>query len=201
MGVKKTGLLGGSFDPVHLAHVALAEAALSQLGLDTVQLLPAGQPWQRSALNATNAQRLAMLELAIAHHPKLRINTTEIDRGGPTYTIDTVLALPEDARHYWIVGADQLQNFCTWQRWEDIVERVTLVAAQRPGSTLRAPDALTQRLRALNRPILPLAFQPMRISATDIRQRLADGRPTDGLLDGAVARYIRDNALYHPPAV
>lgn len=201
MDIKKVGLLGGSFDPVHLAHVAVADAALAQLELDVVQLLPAAQPWQRSALNATDAQRLAMLKLAISGHPQLRVNTMEIDRGGPTYTIDTVLALPAGPHYYWILGADQLQNFSTWERWDEIVERVTLVAAQRPGSALRSPAVLSKRLRMLNRPILSLDFPPMPISATDIRRRLAEGRSTDGLLDEAVARYIRENGLYLSPAV
>jgi nicotinate-nucleotide adenylyltransferase len=200
MGVK-TGLLGGSFDPVHLAHIALANAAHDQLSLNTVELLPAAQPWQRTPLAATNTQRLHMLALATANHPKLRINTMELDRGGPTYTIDTVLTLPEGPEYYWILGADQLQNFCTWERWDEIVQRVTLVVAQRPGAHLLTPEELTERLTLLNRPVLPLNIAPMSISATDIRQRLAAGHPTDGLLDVAVAQYIQENALYQSPAV
>src|SRR5690606_25704964 len=141
---------------VHLAHIALAQTALDQLALDTVEILPAAQPWQRTPLAATNTQRLDMLALAISGRSGLHINTMELDRGGPTYTIDTVLALPTNAEYYWILGADQLQNFCTWERWDEIVQRVTLAVAQRPGACLRAPRELTERLAMLNRPLLRL---------------------------------------------
>lgn len=200
MAIKKAGLLGGSFDPVHLAHIALAESARTALALDEVQLIPAADPWQRGTLMATGEQRLAMLKLATRAHPRLHVNPVEIQRGGPTYTIDTLRGLPADADYYWILGADQLSNFCSWQRWREIAGLVTLAVARRPGTHLAAPPLLADHLQALGRALIELPFVPRAISATLIRQRLAAREPTDGLLDVAVEQYIQQNGLYLAPA-
>jgi nicotinate-nucleotide adenylyltransferase len=199
MAIKKTGLLGGSFDPVHLAHIALAKAARQTLRLDEVELIPAANPWQRKPLNATARQRLAMLELAIAGEDRLRINPIEIKRGGQTRTIDTISCLPENIDYTWILGADQLANFCSWHYWQDIVAHVNLAVAQRPGTPLAPPPPLIQHLAALGRSLIELPFEPMPISATAIRERLARGLSTQGLLNVAVAQYIEQNNLYQAP--
>ncbi len=196
MALKKIGLLGGSFDPVHLAHTALAITALDILQLDELQLIPAANPWQRTALQATASQRLAMLKLAIKDLPGLSVNPVEIERGGPTYTIDTLRQLPAHAEYYWILGADQLDNFCSWREWEEIVQRVHLAVAQRPQTPVMAPMALAERLKALNRRMLELPFEPMSISATAIRQRVANGEPVQDLLNAAVAQFIARHKLY-----
>lgn len=190
------GLLGGSFDPVHLAHVALAKAALAELALDQVQLIPAGEPWQRGALAASAAHRLAMLELAIQGEPSLEANAAEIQREGKTYTLDTVRELPAGAEYVWILGADQLENFHTWHGWRDISRLVRLAVAQRPGAAATAPAKLQAHLSELGRPLLQIPFTPMPISASDIRRRLAQGASTQGLLDPEVARYIERHGLY-----
>src|SRR5690554_3015558 len=135
----KIGLLGGSFDPVHRAHIALAETAYHELDLNKIHLIPAGNPWQRAPLAATTQHRLAMLHLAAKEHPWLHVNPIEIERSGPTYTIDTLNALDPDPDYYWLLGADQLNNFCSWQAWQDIAKRVHLVVAQRPASTTAVP--------------------------------------------------------------
>jgi nicotinate-nucleotide adenylyltransferase len=192
----KIGLLGGSFDPVHLAHTALARAAYCSLGLDKVELIPAANPWQRKPLSASAEHRIAMLELAVRHDDHLAINSLEIARGGKTYTIDTLHALAPGHQYHWILGSDQLSRFCSWHRWEEIAAAVTLVVAQRPGSSLAAPEELARHLDELGRSLLILPFSPMPVSATDIRRRIACGESTDGLLDTAVARYIRDHMLY-----
>ncbi|WYX07815.1 nicotinate (nicotinamide) nucleotide adenylyltransferase [Achromobacter xylosoxidans] len=193
--MKRIGLLGGSFDPVHVAHVALAENALRALDLAQVQLIPAANPWQRAALHATAQQRRAMLELAIAGRDGLAVNPIELERGGATYTIDTLRALPADARYVWLLGADQLANFCTWQSWRDIASLVDLAvhaprhaadAAGRTGRLAARPGARTRRI----------AFAPMPVSASQIRERLARGEPTDGLLAAPVAAYIAAHHLY-----
>ncbi len=184
---------------MHLAHIALAETARTALDLDDVQLIPAADPWQRAPLAATAAHRLAMLRIATAGHTQLHVNPLEIERGGPTYTIDTLRELPQDADYFWILGADQLENFCSWQYWEEISSLVTLAVAQRPGARLAAPQALVEHLEKLGRQLIELPFEPTAISATLVRQRLASGQPTDGLLDVAVAQYIKQNGLYQAP--
>ncbi|MEN4921943.1 nicotinate (nicotinamide) nucleotide adenylyltransferase [Achromobacter spanius] len=194
--MKRIGLLGGSFDPVHVAHIALAENALQALGLAQVQLIPAANPWQRAALHASGDARLAMLQLAIAGHPGLVVNPIEIKRGGATYTIDTLRALPQDARYVWLLGADQLANFCTWRDWRDISRLVDLAVATRPGTALSAPPELAHWLASLGHELYELPFAPMPVSASDIRRRLAQGEPTDGLLDAPVAAYIAAHHLY-----
>jgi len=196
MALKRIGLLGGSFDPVHLAHTALAQAACTHLGLDELQLIPAADPWQRPPLAAGAQQRLDMLRLAIAGQARLRVNPVEIERGGKTYTIDTLEGLAAGPEYYWILGADQLRNFCSWHRWADIAALVRLAVAQRPGSGSLAPRELDAVLQSLDRRIVELPFEPMAVSASDIRRRLAAGQPTQGLLDASVARYIAEHRLY-----
>lgn len=194
--MKRLGLLGGSFDPVHVAHVALARHAREHLGLDEVVLIPAARPWQRSSLGASAQQRLDMLRLAVADTPGLTISTVEIDRGGPTYTIDTLRALPRDTEYFWILGADQLANFCTWKAWQEIVTLVHLAVAARPGSELNPPAELAAWLAALNRRLHVVPMPPTDVSATAIRERIAAGRPADGMLHPAVAQYIQRHGLY-----
>lgn len=195
--MKRTGLLGGSFDPVHVAHIALARAALRELDLARVELIPAATPWQRGPLRATPAQRCDMIRLAIAGEPGIVLNTAEVDRGGPTYTIDTLRSLPADQRYVWLLGADQLANFCTWRAWQDIADRVDLAVATRPGTPLAPPAPLASHLAAQQRHIEILPFAEMPVSASAIRDRLAQGLPVDGLLAEPVYRYIRAHQLYH----
>ena len=194
----RIGLLGGSFDPVHCAHVALALQAKRELGLDEVQLIPAGQPWQRAPLSASPEHRIAMLSLAIQGYPGLVVNPIETERNGPTYTIDTVLSLPANHQYYWILGADQLQNFCTWHRWQEIAQLIHLAVVARPGSTVEAPASLQKRLGSIGRTISVIPFQPMNIAASDIRNRLASGKTTEQLLPSSVSDYISSHKLYQP---
>ena len=192
----RIGLLGGSFDPVHCAHLALATAAREALGLDQVQLIPAGQPWQRLPLGASPSQRLEMVNLAIQGHPGLTANPIETDRSGPTYTLETLNALPQGPDYVWILGADQLANFCTWRQWSDIAARVQLVVAQRPGSPLTVPPELAQWLAANQRELTELPFHPLDVSANEIRNRITRGESTSDLIPEVVAQYISEHGLY-----
>ncbi|OXR48537.1 MULTISPECIES: nicotinate (nicotinamide) nucleotide adenylyltransferase [unclassified Pusillimonas] len=196
MALKKIGLLGGSFDPVHRAHIALAATARDSLLLDEVQLIPAADPWQRAPLKATARQRCDMLELAIRAQPKLVVNPIEIERGGKTYTIDTLESLPRDAQYFWVLGTDQLANFCSWHRWEDILIYVHLVVANRPGTALEAPAPLQYLLDALKKPIIELTFEPMSVSATAIRNAIVSETAIDAFVDPAVEQYIKQHRLY-----
>lgn len=195
-GEQRIGLLGGSFDPIHIAHTELACAARDHLNLNNVMLIPASQPWQRETLQVNGKQRLEMVKLAIANEPNLTVNTLEIDRGGPTYTIDTILLLDPKPHYFWLLGADQLNNFCTWHKWADIAARVTLVVAQRPHSTLHVPNPLQERINNGCAALEVLPFEPLAVSASDIRQRLANKQSVDGLLDKQVIQYIKAHNLY-----
>lgn len=194
----RIGLLGGSFDPVHRAHLALAQAALKALKLDRVQLVPAGQPWQRAPLGASAEHRLNMLELATKGLASIEINPIEIHRSGPTYTIETLEALEPNNEYFWILGTDQLANFCTWHRWQDIAQCVELAVAQRPGSSLTPPHALSQWLSTHQRTLLVIPFEPLDVSATAIRQRLAQQQSARDLLPKVVEQYIHEHGLYRP---
>ena len=192
----RIGLLGGSFDPVHSAHLALAQTALVTVPLDVVQLMPAGQPWQRPPLGASSAHRLAMIKLAVGQTKGLQVNPIEIDRTGPTYTIETLALLPQEHEYFWILGADQLENFCTWREWSTIASKVQLVVAQRRGSTVAAPAALAAWLTQHNRHLVHLPFDPLDVSANEIRQRIARGDSTYDLIPEAVGQYITEHGLY-----
>lgn len=206
---RRIGLLGGSFDPVHNAHLALAVAAIRHLALHGLQFLPAAAPWQRQPLGASPAHRVRMLQLAIEHAAGgldggkpglLGVNTIEIDRGGPTYTIDTLRAMGAgdtgDVEYFWILGSDQLVNFCTWHAWQEIVQRTRLAVAARPGSPLQPPAALSQELVRLGHPLHTLPFEATDISATAIRRKVADGLPIGDITPPPVAAYIETNHLY-----
>ena len=196
----RIGLLGGSFDPVHLAHITLARTALDTLALDEVQLIPAANPWQRPPLAASPEHRLAMLDIAVRGLPSMRINPAEILRGGRTYTIDTLEQLAQGPEYYWILGTDQLANFCSWHRWGDIVRLAHIAVALRPGTRLTIPAALNDRLDSLGRKLEQVPMTPLDISSTEIRARLAAGQSVDGLIDVAVKQYILENRLYRAPA-
>ena len=198
---RRVGLLGGSFDPVHRAHVELAHCARRHLSLDSVKLMPAAQPWQRGSLGADAQHRVEMLKLAIADEPGLEVSTIEIDRGGPTYTIDTVRLLPSENSYFWILGADQLENFCSWKDWKEIIARVHLAVAARPGSSLQPPPQLEAELQALNRTLHVIPMTPDALSATAIRHRLNTQQNVEGMLNPGVAQYIHQHGLYRDSAV
>lgn len=198
MARKRIGLLGGSFDPVHIAHISLAKAALQSLQLVEVQLLPAANPWQKESLGADEAHRLAMLQLAVKNEPNLTINPIEIERGGATYTYDTVSQLPSENTYFWIIGSDQLQRFPSWSRWQDILQYVELAVAQRPGDTITPPLELQQLLQHLGKPLHTIDFAPTPLSATLIRERLQQHQSVATLVPPSVDHYIQQHHLYKP---
>ena len=133
------GLLGGSFDPIHYGHLQLARDALKHLPLAEVRFLPAAQPWQKSPITAAE-HRAQMVQLAIADHPRFTLDMREIERGGVTYTIDTLhalrLALP-DHPLVLIMGSDQFARFDTWRDWQQIPELARIAVAQRAGAPVQ----------------------------------------------------------------
>lgn len=198
MARKRIGLLGGSFDPVHIAHIALAKAALQSLQLTEVQLLPAANPWQKQSLGADEMHRLAMLQLAIKDEPSLLVNPIEIERGGATYTYDTVSQLPSEHTYFWIIGSDQLQRFPTWNRWQDILQYVELAVAQRPNEPLVPPLELENQLHLLGKTLHTIDFAPTPLSATLIRERLQQHQSVATLVPPSVEHYIQQHHLYKP---
>jgi nicotinate-nucleotide adenylyltransferase len=196
----RIGLLGGSFDPIHRAHIALAQAALAHAKLDQIQLIPAGQPWQRDALKASPKDRAAMVQCAISGQAQMVLNDQEINREGPTYTIDTLAALPKEHEYVWILGSDQLRNFCSWFQWEEIAQQVGLLVAERPGTLTEPPEPLAKQINAGKASLERLPFEPIDISATLIREQLAQGHLPIDALDSAVLDYIQQHNLYQTTA-
>jgi len=191
---RKIGLFGGSFDPVHNAHLALARLALRVLGLDELRWLPVGHAWQKSRAMTPAAQREAMLRLAIAGEPRFVLERCELQRQGPSYTLDTVRELQAatpGAQWFLLIGQDQYSNLHTWHGFEELLQRVTLAVAQRPGAGPREVDA-----RVRSRPLQALALAPMDVAATDIRARVAAGADISTLVPPAVALYIYQHGLY-----
>ncbi|HZT56614.1 MAG TPA: nicotinate-nucleotide adenylyltransferase [Burkholderiaceae bacterium] len=190
------GIFGGSFDPVHNAHVALARQALAELALDELIWLPAGQPWQKRRVLAPAADREAMVRLAIEGEPRFTLSRIETSRSGPSYTIDTVCELraqrPGVSWHL-VIGQDQYAAFHTWRGWQELLGLVTLAIANRPGASLAADP------QVLRVPHAAVALPMMDISSTDIRARLAHRQPIDDLVPAPVARYIARHHLYLGP--
>ena len=189
----RIGLLGGTFDPVHVAHLALAQAALPVLRLDQVRWIPAGQPWQKTRQVTAAHDREAMLRLAIASEPRFVLDRIELARSGPSYTLDTVKALAAAQPHtewFLIIGADQYASLHTWADWRELLGRVVLAVANRPGPLPPVhPEVLGFPHRAVPLPMLD-------ISSTDVRQRVQRGDDISALVPPEVARYIETHRLY-----
>lgn len=197
-GTLRVGLFGGAFDPPHQAHVALARAAIDQLGLAQLRILPTGRAWHKARALSPAEHRLAMATLAFAGLPQVRIDERELQRVGPTYTIETLKALAEElpgAEFHLLMGADQWAAFDTWRRWQDIAALARICVLARPGAPAPLPKPGMPVPQVLNLP-------PMDCSATAIREALAaGGAPGDlaRLLPEAVARYISSHGLYGHP--
>jgi len=190
---RRIGLFGGSFDPVHHAHLALARQALDQLQLDELRWVPVGQAWQKARALTPAAQRDAMLQLAIEGEARFVLERCELQRAGPSYTLDTLRELQAatpGSDWFLLIGQDQYRNLHTWHGVDELLQRVTLAVAQRSDESAEA-DA---RVRAA--PRVALALPPMDISATDIRQRVAAGSDISSLVPPAVALYIYQHGLY-----
>ena len=198
---RRIGLMGGTFDPIHLGHLVTAEQARVDLELDEVIFIPAGAPWQKDAGVTPAEHRYLMTVLATAANPRFSVSRQEIDAPGPTYTVDTLRnvrasfesagigARREDL--FFITGADAILNILTWKDAEECLSLATFVAATRPGHDLarREEEGLRDRVMQLDVPALA-------ISSTDIRERFAAGRAVRYLVPREVEEYVRKHDLY-----
>ncbi len=189
---ERIGIFGGTFDPVHVGHLVAAVNARHALSLDRVLLVVAGQPWQKAPGPVAPArERHAVLAAAVADQDGLEASDLEIERGGPSYTADTLELLEllnPGVQLFLIVGADVAGELGTWERVEDCRELATLVVVNRPGASLgRLP---------LDWPAVTVEIPALDISSTDLRARAADGRPLDFLVPHPAIRRIRQLGLY-----
>jgi nicotinate-nucleotide adenylyltransferase len=192
----RIGLFGGTFDPPHSAHVALAALALRELALDELRWIPAGQPWQKERRITPAVHREAMVRLAMQGEPRFVLECCELGREGPSFTLDTVRELQAarpGAEWFLIIGQDQYANLHTWRDWRELLARVTLAVANRPGVHLEPhPDVKSAAQRVVPLPMLDIA-------STDIRARIAAGQDITALVPAGVARYIEAHQLYRAP--
>ena len=204
VGAKRIGMFGGSFDPPHNVHLALAKIACETLELDALHVIPTGHAWHKARTLTAPEHRLAMARLAFADVPEVAVDDRELTRAGPTFTIDTLQALQAEnpgAQLYLIMGADQWAAFKQWHQWQAIVEIAIICVAAR--AHINWATGQLDTLNELENSILTLDMTPMAVSATQIRQLLAGGlgenRGMDDLLPSSVARYIAQHQLYQAP--
>ncbi len=195
--MRRVGVLGGTFDPVHLGHLVAASEAAYRLDLDQVLLVPAGRQWQKTRPDISPAEdRYAMTVIATDPDPRLAASRVDVDRDGPTYTVDTLTdlraELGPDAELFFITGADALAGLSTWHRAEEIPALAHLVGVTRPGHPLQAPDDLDLPAGSVTLVEIPA----LAISSSDCRARAAAGAPLRYLVPDGVERYIAEHHLY-----
>jgi nicotinate-nucleotide adenylyltransferase len=189
---RQVGLLGGTFDPIHLGHLVVADAVRDRLGLDELRLLVAGDPWMKDSESAAH-HRVAMARAAVADDPCLAVDDRETRRDGPTYTADTLAMLHDeepDTNWSFVLGADAAAHLPAWHRVEAALALATFVVIGRPGSE-RPTHALMDRVTWVDTPLVDL-------SSTVIRADVAEGRSIRYRVPDPVRGYIADHGLYTP---
>ena len=195
----RLGVLGGTFDPPHNGHLALAGAALSQLDLDRVLWVPAGTPPHKPDRPVTPAHpRVAMIEAAIAGVAPFVISSVDLNRPGPHYTVDTLALLQDQhpgATLFFLMGGDSLAEFLTWRDPAGIVRQAHLAVMRRPG---QRPDltALRQVIPQIDRRLVWLDVDRLDVSSTELRRQVRQGRSIQGQIPPAVATYVQSHQLY-----
>lgn len=195
------GVLGGTFDPVHVGHLIIAEEARIRLGLSQVVFVPAGQPWLKQDSDISSGEhRLEMIRLAIAPNAFFRASTVDLERPGPSYTVDTLADLKrelgQEGNLYFILGLDALAGLPTWKEPQKIVELCYLVAARRAEAMDVDMDSLKRSIPSISSRVIILDNPLIDISSSEIRQRVAEGKSIHAMVPDAVERYIREKRLY-----
>jgi nicotinate-nucleotide adenylyltransferase len=192
--MERLGVFGGTFDPVHVGHVVVAVESRSQLALDRVLIVVAGDPWQkRGKVVASAAERLALVDAAVEGVEGVEASAIEIERDAPSVTADTLEALTAPDRELFLVlGADAVANMGTWKRLDETRDLATVVVVERAGDAHAEPPGPGWRVQRVAIPRLDIA-------STDLRDRLRSGRPIDGLVPPAVVRTIHTRGLYTDP--
>jgi nicotinate-nucleotide adenylyltransferase len=187
--VARIGVLGGTFDPIHVGHLVAASEVHHALGLDTVLLVPANAQPLKPAPTASGSERLAMCEAVAATDPRLGVSDVDVARGGATYTVDTLADLRKGnpgAEFFFITGADALATLPRWKDYETLITLATFVGVTRPGHSLNQSDA----------PHVLVDVPGMAVSSTEVRDRVRAGAPIRYLVPDAVARHIELHSLY-----
>jgi len=190
--------MGGTFDPVHHGHLLTAEEALWQFGLDEVLFVPTGRPWMKEHVEVSPAEhRYLMTVIATASNPRFSVSRLEVDRAGPTYTVDTLRRLkeetPDDVELFFITGADAILEIFHWKDPEEILSLAHFIAATRPGYDIAA----FEKEEPTHHPNVSVMNIPaLAISSTDIRVRVKQGRPIRYLVPEGVKNYIEKAGLY-----
>ena len=211
---RRIGILGGTFDPVHIGHLRGALEVADALALDELRLTPSARPPHRDTPQVSAQDRLAMVECAVAGVAPLVVDARELQRDKPSYTIDTLelmrAELAADAQVFLLLGWDAFCGLPTWHRWEELLQHCHILVLQRPDADVEPPDALRNLLaarsvsdpQALEGPAGNIAFvwqTPLAVSATQIRQLLASGKSVRFLVPDAVLAYIDAHNLYRAP--
>jgi len=189
----RVGIMGGTFDPIHHGHLVAASEVASLFDLDEVVFVPTGAPWQKSERRVSPAEhRYLMAVIATASNPRFGVSRADIDRGGPTYTVDTIhdiAAVRPGADLYFITGADALAQILTWRHAEDALKLAHFVGVTRPGYDLSAAHLPGDSVTLVDVPA-------MAISSSDVRSRVATGQPVWYLVPDGVVQYINKHRLY-----
>ncbi len=197
----KVGVMGGTFDPVHNGHLAIAAEARLKLDLQEVVFVPAGQPWLKSGMVISPAaDRLEMVRLAIEPYPYFKLSGIEVEREGPSYTVDTVrqlkMELGKNSRLFFLIGWDCLDQLPQWYKIKQLIRLCELVALPRPGYAVPDLQSLDKQVPGISGRIILLNSPHIDISATGIRERVAGGLPYGSFVPAAVAHYILHKGLY-----
>jgi len=197
----KIGLLGGTFDPIHIGHLLIAEDAREALGLDTVVFIPAGRPWLKANQSVTDPQhRLAMVGLAIGPNPHFQVSDIEIRRQGPTYTVDTLEQLQQDyspnTEKFLILGMDSLNELARWRSPERLFDLCVVVGVSRPGQEEIDIDKLESIAEGASGKIVLISGPSVGISGTNIRDRVVHGKSIKYRVPVDVESYILEHGLY-----